>query len=184
MTRFRDSSQGWGLVTRLLHWSLAAGILAMLVLGLWMVRLDYYHPLYLLLPEIHRTLGLLLFPLLFFRILWRASNPRPVADLEPVERFLSRLVQVLLLWVPILMVVSGYLTTTADGRPLLLLGWLEIPAPGLEIANLEDRAGAVHAALAWLLMGALGLHLLGALKHHFVDRDVLLRDMLFGGGRP
>ncbi len=178
--QWRDDRQSWGLVTRLLHWLLAAALLTLLGLGLWMVRLDYYHPLYQRLPEIHRGLGLLLALPLLFRLLWRSFNPRPRLSATPAERMLAQSIQALLLILPILMVISGYLVSTADGRPLEVFGWFEVPAPGLEIENLEDKAGEIHAWLGYLLLGLILLHVTGALKHHFIDRDDTLVRMLGG----
>lgn len=168
------------MVSLLLHWLLAAGILVLLGLGLWLVRLDYYDPLYRLLPEIHRGLGLLLALPLLLRALWRAANPRPLILAPPLERILARSVQALLLILPILMVTSGYLISTADGRPVEVFGWFEVPAPGLKVDNLEDKAGEVHAWLGYLLLGLILLHIAGALKHHLLDRDVTLIRMLGG----
>ncbi|RTZ73355.1 MAG: cytochrome b [Gammaproteobacteria bacterium] len=173
-----DSRRRWGRVTLILHWLLALGIALMLGLGLWMVRLDYYHPLYQALPALHRDLGLLLAPLLLFRLLWRGFNARPELAGARWEKGLARFVQAMLLVVPILMVVSGYLVSTADGRPVSVLGLFEVPAPRLEIERLEDKAGAVHAWLGYLLLGLIGLHVAGALKHHFRDRDTTLTAML------
>lgn len=177
---WRDSNSDWGALTRLLHWLLAAGLLAMLGLGLWMVRLDYYDPLYRLLPDIHRSLGLLLLLPLLFRLSWRLGNPRPPLPASPLEQALARFVQVMLLILPILMVVSGYLISTADGRPVEVFGWFGVPAPGLEIENLEDKAGVVHAWTGYLLMGLILLHATGALKHHFFNHDATLVRMIKG----
>ncbi len=182
MVRFADSSREWGAVTRLLHWTLAPAILLMLGSGLWMARLEYTHPLYLTLPAFHKSLGTLLAPLLLVHLLWRGANRRPAAALGAWERLLSRLVQSLLLWLPILMVISGYLLVTAHGRPLTLWGGWEIPPPpGLD--RLQEPAGAVHQALGWTLGGLLLLHLLGVLKHVWIDRDDLLARIWFGGER-
>ena len=98
----------------------------------------------------------------------------------PAERLLAQSIQALLLILPILMVISGYLVSTADGRPLEVFGWFEVPAPGLEIENLEDKAGEIHAWLGYLLLGLILLHVTGALKHHFIDRDATLVRMLGG----
>ncbi len=53
----RNSTQGYGLVAILLHWSMAVLIIGLYLLGDWMVDLDYYHPWYLEAPDLHRGLG-------------------------------------------------------------------------------------------------------------------------------
>ena len=184
MSGYRDSRSHWGWVTRWLHWLLAVALFGQLALGFWMVQLDYYDRLYRLLPDLHRSMGVLLTPWLLLRILWRMLNPRPRLTATPGERILALFVQAMLLLVPILMIVSGYLLSTADGRPVAVFDWFEVPAPGLEINRLEDQAGLVHGWLAWLLMGLILLHVAGALKHHFLDRDATLKRMLGEGGEP
>jgi cytochrome b561 len=79
----------------------------------------------------------------------------------------------------VLVTLSGYLISTADGRPLQVFGGLAIPATLSGLEGQADIAGAVHLALASSLIGVASLHALAALKHHFWDRDgTLLR--MFG----
>src|SRR6476660_9221167 len=83
----RDTSEGYGIVSRLFHWLMAIAIFAMFGLGLWMVRLDYYSPYYNAAPEFHRSFGMLLLFALLVRWLWRAANPKPLTDeLSPLEQ--------------------------------------------------------------------------------------------------
>jgi len=74
---------------------------------------------------------------------------------------------------------SGYLISTADGRAIEVFGWFDVPATITSIPNQEDVAGLVHKFAAFLLIGLVVLHAAAALKHHFIDRDrTLLR--IFG----
>ncbi|WP_293681229.1 cytochrome b, partial [Thiolapillus sp.] len=137
----------------------------------------YYHPLYLALPEWHRGLGVLTALLLAARLLWRWSNPRPDLSGRSWEKPLARLVHRLFYVLLLAIVVSGYLISTADGHALQVFGWFDIPAL-TSGANLEDRAGAVHYFITWLLAFMLALHVAGALKHQFIDKDAILTRML------
>ncbi|MOA52423.1 hypothetical protein D3C78_1757160 [compost metagenome] len=73
---------------------------------------------------------------------------------------------------------SGYLISTADGRGIEVFGWFTVPATLSGIDGQEDIAGVVHLWLAWGLIGMAALHALAALKHHFIDRDATLSQML------
>ena len=42
----RDTTTGYGLVTRLVHWLMALAIFFLFALGIWMVGLEYYSPYY------------------------------------------------------------------------------------------------------------------------------------------
>lgn len=177
---FRDTSEGYGLVSRLFHWLMALAIVAMFGLGLWMVDLDYYSPYYNSAPSLHKSVGILLLIALALRFGWRLANVRPSdEELAPLERVAARIVHWGFYPLLLALMVSGYLISTADGRPIEVFGWFSVPSPG-ENKGLEDTAGAVHAWLAWLVIAVTAVHAAGALKHHFVDRTRTLARMWSG----
>jgi len=56
-----------------------------------------------------------------------------------------------------------------------------VPAPNLPIAQgkeLSEALGGVHKLMVKAIYVVLALHVLGALKHHFLDRDEVLSRML------
>lgn len=176
----RDTPQGYGWVSRALHWSMAAAIIAMFVLGLWMVRLDYYSPYYHAAPDIHKGIGILLLIALALRFGWRLANARPADDeLSPLERNVARAVHWGFYPLLLALMVSGYLMSTADGKPIDVFGLFNVPSPG-ENKGLEDAAGAAHEWLAYGVIAVATLHAAGALKHHFVDRNRTLLRMWSG----
>lgn len=177
--QWQNHRDGYGLVQIVLHWSIALAILVLLPLGLWMTGLDYYDPWYRRAPDIHRALGILVALLLLARLTWRLSAPVP-APLAPdrVQRRLARVTHALLYLLPIAMVLSGYLLSTADGRAVDVFGWFEVPATLHGIDGQEDIAGDIHFALAMALIGLLLLHVAAALRHHFLLRDRTLVRML------
>ncbi len=169
------------MVAILLHWGVAAMVLLLFLLGLWMTSLEYYHPWYRQGPDIHRSVGVLLFILMLVRLLWRWGNPppEPLANHTAVEQFAARQVHRLLYLLLFSVMFFGYLISTADGRPVEVFGWFELPALISGIERQEDMAGEVHFALAVTTITLVAVHLAGALKHHFIDRDrTLLR--IFG----
>ncbi|HUJ37481.1 MAG TPA: cytochrome b [Hyphomicrobium sp.] len=175
-----DSKTGYGLISRLVHWIMALAIPAMFALGLWMVTLNYYSPYYRTAPDIHRSVGMLLLILLVLRFLWRLANPKPDdAELSPLERVASRTVH----WgfYPLLfaLMVSGYLISTADGRPIQVFNWFSVPSL-IHKKGLEDAAGEVHEVLAYVTMLLVVLHAAAALKHHFIDHSSILKRMWSG----
>ncbi len=180
-----NSARGYGLVAILLHWVMAVLLLVLFALGLYMVELDYTHPWYRTAPHIHRGLGVLAFLLLAVRWGWRLANPLPVPAGRPWERRAALWVHRLFYLLVAVVAASGWLISTADGRPVSVFGWFEVPAVFYGHENQEDTAGWIHRWLAWGLMALAGLHTAAALKHHLVDRDATLRRMLVpGGGTP
>jgi cytochrome b561 len=182
---WRNDDQSYGVVAIILHWLVAIVVVGLFALGLWMVDLTYYDPWYRRAPEIHKGVGVLLFLLLLFRLGWRYSNPRPrpEAGTPMIEHRVSILVHALLYVLPLALMLSGYLISTADGRPIHVFGLFDLPATLSGLPNQADLSGKVHAILAYLLIIVAGVHALAALKHHFIDRDrTLLR--ILGRGEP
>ena len=169
----------YSLVTRLLHWITALLVIGLFFSGWYMVQLDYYSPWYHSLPEWHIAAGLLL-ALLWLLILSRLFLPQIKfnQDHSLWERLLSQLVKWSFYLLVILMVISGYLITTADGESFILLNLINIPAISHFSATQIDNLGLIHQYTSYTLMVLLGLHIIGALKHHFIDKDDTLKHML------
>lgn len=178
--RWHNSPAQYGLVSVLLHWSVALTVFGLFGLGYWMVGLDYYSGWYKRAPDLHKSIGLLLFAVMLGRMLWRRLSPAPtsLASHGRLTRLGSRYGHALLYLGLFVLMLSGYLISTADGRGIEVFGWFEVPATLSAIPRQEDVAGLVHKYLAWALMIFAGIHALAALKHHFVDRDRTLLRML------
>ncbi|MDX1345063.1 MAG: cytochrome b [Sedimenticolaceae bacterium] len=173
-----NDTQGYGLVAILLHWLIALTVIGLFVLGLWMVELDYYDPWYRRAPALHKGIGVLLFLVVLLRMVWHWFNPRPQSIGKGGEVSLARLVHRILLILPLFVMFSGYLISTADGSSIDVFSLFEVPAIISNIEGQEDIAGDVHFVLAIILVAIVVLHMLAALKHHFIDRDATLRRML------
>lgn len=176
----RDTPDGYGAVSRLFHWLMALAIVGMFALGVWMVELDYYSPYYHSAPDIHKSLGILLIVALALRFGWRLASVRPSDDdLAPWERTAARIVHWGFYPLLLALMVSGYLISTADGRPIEVFGWFSVPSPG-ENKGLEDTAGAVHTVLAYATIALAVVHAAAAFKHHLFDRGRALARMWSG----
>lgn len=178
MLKNDETTYGW--LAILLHWVVALVVFGLFGLGLYMTSLGYYDPLYRSLPQLHKGVGVLLFFIVVLRLVWRWINPRPRPEpgLSRFERTASEVVHGLLYLLLFAIMCSGYLISTADGRPIEVFGLFSLPATITSIPQQEDVAGLVHLVLAIVLMALVVLHALGALKHHFIDRDRTLLRML------
>lgn len=175
----RNTETSYGLVAILLHWLMALGVFGLFGLGLYMVDLSYYDSWYRGSLSLHKSIGLFLAALLVLRIVWRQCNVRP-AD-EPGQRWeqiVSHLTHTLLYVLMLSLMLSGYLISTADGRGIEVFELFEVPALPWAIDQQEDLAGLIHEYLAWSIIGLASVHALAALKHHFVNRDAVLKRML------
>lgn len=176
----RNDTQRYGLVAVALHWLVAVAVFGLFGLGLWMTSLTYYDPWYREGPWLHKGIGVTLLAIVLLRLVWRWLNPRPeeLATHKPWERRLAGGAHALLYLLMLAVMASGYLISTADGRPLEVFNLFAIPALVTGIEHQEDIAGTVHLVLASTLVGLAVLHAVAALKHHFIDRDRTLQRML------
>jgi cytochrome b561 len=176
----RDTTAGYGIITRLVHWGMAIAIVGMFALGLWMVTLTYYSPYYQSAPDLHRSVGMLLLVLLVFRFAWRLASARPDdSDLSKLERIAAPIAHWGFYVLLLALIVSGYLISSSDGRPVAVFDWFSVPAL-IHDKGLEQPAGQAHEFLAYLTIALAALHTAAALKHHFVDRSRVLTRMWSG----
>lgn len=167
---------GWGSI--LLHWSMALSIIGLYPLGLYIESLDYYDPAYRTVPMWHKSIGLLVLGLLLIRFIWRIANPPPLALPQPAAMLkLAKLIHGLLYLGLLITLLSGYLISTADGKPIEFFNWFKLPALPFAVEQQEDIAGEIHFYVATLLISIASLHALAALKHHFIDKDTTLKRM-------
>ncbi len=112
-----NTKESYGWVAIILHWLMAIAIVGMFGLGWYMVDLTYYDSLYKTLPFIHKSIGIILIVVFLFRLYWRLSSPVPdaIEGSSPMERKVSKLVHRIFYWLLPLIMISGYLISTADG---------------------------------------------------------------------
>jgi cytochrome b561 len=163
-----------------MHGLVTLAVFALFGLGLWMTGLTYYDAWYTWAPWLHKGIGVTLLGVVLLRLAWRRLSPppAPLPDHAPWERRVAALVHALLYLLLLAVMATGYLISTADGRPLDVFGLFTIPALVTGIERQEDIAGTIHLVLASTLVGLATLHALAALKHHFIDADRTLLRML------
>ena len=172
-----------GLGVRLFHW-LSAALLAGTFGLAW--SFDALGPGATAgwLVTIHRSVGLTILGLTVLRLAWRAAHPLPPLPRGPGwEHWLARVVQTALYLALFAQPLLGWAASTAQGDSVSYLGlW---PLPDLVEAD-PDRADqffALHKTLGFILLGLVGLHIAGALRHG-LQRDGVLGRMLTGTPLP
>ena len=178
-----NSATRWGWGANALHWIGAAIILLLLGHGWWMThmaprpdRLAHYAG--------HSALGYDLLVLITLRLLWRWLNPVPAlpADLKAWERVSARTGHILLYVLMFAVSLTGWMVATTFRVPMTkdVFG-IEIPP----IITTVDRPvrqwiEGSHKVLAYLLAAIVLIHIAGALRHHVLKRNDILRRMTWG----
>ena len=177
----KNTENSYGLLAIILHWLMAITIFSLFGLGLYMVELTYYDAWYKGSLDLHKNIGMTLFVVLMLRIVWRLVNTTPKnADksASQVEVKVAHYAHLALYSLMFVLMITGYLISTADGRAIDIFGLISIPALPVSFANQEDIAGDIHEILAWTLILLSAGHALAALKHHFVNKNNTLVRML------
>lgn len=165
---------------RFLHWASALLILGLFGLGVWMRSLSYYDSWYQTAPIWHKEIGILTAALIVLRLIWRLMNtpPAPLHSHKVWEIKLAHLAHGLMYCFIFVIIISGYLIATADNRGIDVFGLFEVPAVITAFEQQEDLAGFIHEWVAYGLIALVIIHVVGALKHHLVDKDTTLKRML------
>lgn len=175
----RNTTQRWGTGAQLLHWLILALIIAQIALARTADALPLGQGKLAMLAR-HKSLGITILALALLRLLWRAVNPTPElpASSRPWERAFARLTHaglyILLFAVPL----SGWMMSSARNFPVSWFGLVQLPdlvQPGKATFELMQSA---HQLLMGALLAFIVLHVLAALKHHFMLKNDVLRRML------
>jgi cytochrome b561 len=162
-----------------LHWLIALLIVCGFYLGWIMTDIPGFTPTKLKYFSWHKWIGVTVFMLAVLRVIWRATHRAPAMPAMPrwqigVAHLTHFLLYVLMLVIP----ASGYLYSSAAGLQVVYLGVLPLPTIIGPDKALKATLRLVHIALNYTLLVLVVMHVLAALKHHFVDRDGLLGRML------
>ena len=158
---------------------MACLVVGLFAIGIYMMELSYYDPLSRRLPDLHRSIGILFAGLVVFDFVSRMLQVSPgvLSSHSLVEIRLSKIVRWILRLLIGLVIISGYLISTAKGASILEFEWFSVPATITFIPDQEDVAGLAHRVLAYLLVLIAAGHASAAIKHHFIDKDTTLKRM-------
>lgn len=178
---FRNSSNGFGLVTRILHWVTAMLVLVAIALGYWITNteislasLKYF--------GYHKSIGTVVLVLIVIRILWHriSAPPHPLSHgifwQDALAGWVHKAFYVLLVAMPI----SGWVASSASGIDTVVFQRWTLPTIAPVSEAWEDIGFLIHDAIAKLLVAAILLHAGGAFFRALVKRDGTLRRVVVG----
>ena len=184
----------------ILHWLIAFGILGMFAFGWYMTGLPRESPEQMsydlfdwgiytweLTKEssprafyfnLHKSIGITLLGLIVIRILWRITHNPPalLTSYKAWERKLSTSAHHLLYLLMVLVPLSGLIMSVAGKYGVKWFG-LDFIA-GIENKPIREIFHETHEIAGLIFLAIIVLHILGALKHKFIDKDETMQRML------
>lgn len=177
-----NTARGYGWLSIGLHWIAAIAVVAMLIIG---YAADFAgdagdRETRGALMFWHVSLGVTFGLVLLARVISSYTQPRPAApEQAPLLKFIAVATHQLLLLAILIQIISGPLAVWSGGRGITVWGLFSIPSPFAERnEGVHEFAELMHAIGRWMLLVLISLHVLGALKHLFIDRDGVFRRML------
>lgn len=169
-------------VTIALHWIVAGSVVGLIPLGLYMTYTEAWGAY-----PIHKSIGVLVTPIILARVIWHSKHGRlsPVAKYTNTEIKLAKITHTLLLICTLAMPVSGMLISGASGHGFGIFAFELVPhkvdAEGKVVPFSEfwmNVGYAAHHYIGFTIISLILIHIAGALKHHFIDKDSTLKRMI------
>lgn len=182
-----------------LHWLIALGIFAMFALGWYMSELPKEAPKQIAYDlfdwgiytwqlaeaasprtfyfNLHKSIGVTILALIIVRVLWRITHrpPAMLSSYKAWERKLATGTHHLLYLLMIALPVSGLIMAVSSKYGVKWFGIDFIG--GLDNTPLREAFKEVHEIIGVVILLVLILHILGALKHKFIDKDTTMDRM-------
>lgn len=173
----------FNLTARLLHWSMAAAIMAMLFIGVAMVVSLRHRELLL---DLHRPLGLAILLLAVVRLInrWRHAPPPLPDDLPRLQRWAATASHIVLYALMFAMPLIGWAMLSAGAYPIVLADGVNLPPILPHSPAVYGVLRPLHGVLAYLLFFTILVHIGAALYHAWIRRDGVFGQMARGAEPP
>ncbi len=175
--QIKNTENHFGLVAILFHWIMAVLIIGMLCVGLYMVSLppnDEKIQLY----TWHKQIGVLILMLVSLRLFWRIINITPRLSIPWIEKITARIVHWMFYGLMFAMPLTGWLLSSSVNKPPSFFGLFTLPNLIEPNPELTPIFGFLHEWFAYSLIALIILHILASFKHHFIDKDDILKRMI------
>ena len=174
--RLTNSLTEYGSISKIFHWLSAAVLIFQIPLGFYLVDLDFNEKR-LTIESIHVLLGLSIFYITLFRLIYKLFNPTPPLSnsIFPGQRLIAKLNHVFLYITIIMVTISGALKKLFNGEILDVIFF------NLEIKDNFDLAELfydIHIVANYTLISLISLHILAVITHKVLFRENLLKKIL------
>lgn len=176
---WRNTSERWGTLARLFHWAIVLMLIGQFIMAEIAEDLPLGMEKIAVLAR-HKSVGITILLLAVLRLGWRALNPTPRAPAgAPWEHALARGAHVALYGLLFAMPLSGWMMSSAKNYPVSWFNLLPLPNLVPVSESIYEFMHETHELLATALIVIAAAHVLGALRHHFIKNDDVLKRMLW-----
>ncbi len=171
-----NSLTEYGIISKFFHWLSAAVLIVQIPLGFYLVDMDFSEKR-LTVESIHVTLGLSIFYLTIFRLIYKTFNPTP--DLQNSiflgQKIIAKLNHIFLYMVILIITISGALKKLYNGEELdIFIFNLEIK-DNFELAEIFYE---IHIVGNYILIALITLHIFAVIIHKLLFKENLLKRIL------
>ena len=186
MKAFSVQADAWGVGTKTLHWTMAALIISITVIGIYAARVLTYanvavRPVWAWWMYQHKALGFIVLVLVVIRAIWNVSQPRPAlpAGTSRLHRLIVHVSVGSLYFLMFVVPIAGIGTAFYAHSLNKFFGLFEFYGPVARNVPTMAKFKLAHQITAYTMLGILVIHVSAALIHHFILKDYVLRRMLF-----
>ena len=174
--RLTNSLTEYGSISKIFHWLSAAVLIFQIPLGFYLVDLDFNEKR-LTIESIHVLLGLSIFYITIFRLIYKLFNPTPPLSnsIFPGQRLIAKLNHVFLYITIIMVTISGALKKLFNGEVLDVFFFSFEIKDNFDLAELFYD---VHIVANYTLISLISLHILAVITHKVLFRENLLKKIL------
>jgi cytochrome b561 len=184
MKRLVNTRESYGAAAIALHWAMAALLITLIVVGLYMAALPDvgFDTKKIILILCHKEVGILALTLAALRLVWRLGNALPslVETLPDWQKVAARFVHLCFYALMFALPITGWLMSSAAGIPVSFLGLFPLP----DLISYDEHVFRslieIHKWLGYALVIFILAHIGAALEHRFGLKDATLKKMLPG----
>jgi cytochrome b561 len=181
--KMQSNSQYYTKTAQVIHW-----IMAIIFITAWLI--GFYSGNFLSYENdgsfkgdvitLHKNIATTIIFLVVIRIFWRYTHPVPALpnSMSPMMKTMAHLGHLVLYLLLLALPITGCLFSWSAGHPAPVLYLFNIPQLIGENPQIMSIVKPMHIYLSWFAGFVVAGHILMALKHHFIDKDNVLRSML------
>ena len=174
--RLTNTLTEYGFISKVFHWLSAAVLIIQIPLGFYLVDMDFGDKR-LTIESIHVTLGLSIFYLILFRLLYKTLNPTPRLQnsLFPGQKIIAKLNHIFLYVSILVITISGALKKLFNGEELDMFFFNIEIKDNFELAEIFYE---IHIVGNYTLIALISLHIFAVIIHKILFKENLLKRIL------